>query len=234
MLISGIKKTTLLDYPWKVAAIIFTPWCNLRCKFCHNSEFVLPEKIKEIKDYIPEEVFFNFLKTKIGLIDWVVICGGEPTLQKDLLEFCKKIKDLWFLVKLDTNWRDPLLLENLIKNKLVDYIAMDIKGDFDDLNDLIWWDFKSNVGNYLKSVNTLLKWEIEYEFRTTLIKEYHTKDIFLEILKLIKGTKNYYLQNYKGWNTLDKDFKGKSFSSLELKEFKELSEKYGVPCKIRI
>jgi len=234
MLISGIKKTTLLDYPWKVATIIFTPWCNLRCKFCHNSEFVLPEKIKEIKDYIPEETFINFLKTKIGLLDGVVICGWEPTLQKDLELFCKKIKDLWFLIKLDTNWRNPELIQKLIKNKLVDYIAMDIKWDFNNLNDLIWWDFQNNVANYYKSIEILLKWEIDYEFRTTLIKSYHTYENFLEILKLIKWTNNYYIQNYKGWNTLDINFKGSSFSNSELKEFKSISDNYGVNCKIRI
>ena len=95
MLISWIQKTTLLDYPGKVSTIIFTPWCDLRCKYCHNSQFVLPELLKSFKTYIPEEVFLNFLNTKIWILDWVVICWGEPTLQKDLVEFCEKIKKLW-------------------------------------------------------------------------------------------------------------------------------------------
>jgi pyruvate formate lyase activating enzyme len=232
MLISWIQKTTLLDYPWKVATIIFTAWCNLRCQFCHNSEFVLPEKIKLIKDFIPEEIFFNFLKTKIWLLDWVVICWWEPTLQQDLIEFSKKIKSLWFLIKLDTNWRKPKMLKELLKNNLVDYIAMDIKDDFNSWQDLVW--INENIQNYLESIEIIKNSNIDYEFRTTLIKNYHTQEKFENILKYILWAKKYYLQNYKWWNTLNPYFNGKSFTFEELTYFKNIALKYIENTFIRI
>ncbi|MDD4151502.1 MAG: anaerobic ribonucleoside-triphosphate reductase activating protein [Candidatus Gracilibacteria bacterium] len=232
MLISGIKKTTLLDYPEKVACIIFTAGCNLRCLYCHNSDFVIPEKIKKITDFIPENIFFNFLKTKVGILDGVVICGGEPTIQKDLLEFCKKIKDLGFLVKLDTNGLNPDILEKLINANLVDYIAMDIKGDFDNLEDLLGVKFEKN--NFIKSIEIIKNSGIDYEFRSTLIKNYHDLSNFEKITKYISGAKKYVLQNYKGGNTLDKNFIGESFSEAEIKEFQNIAKKYIENSQIRI
>lgn len=232
MLISWIQKTTLLDYPWKVATLLFTAWCNLRCQFCHNSEFVLPEKIKLIKDFIPEEIFFNFLKTKIWILDGVVICWWEPTLQQNLIEFSKKIKDLWFLVKLDTNWRDPIKLKELLKNSLVDYIAMDLKDDFNSWQNLVW--INENIENYLESIEIIRNSKIDYEFRTTLIKNYHTLESFENILKYISWAKKYYLQNYKSWNTLNPNFNWKSFTYEELVDFKNIALKYVENTFIRI
>ncbi len=232
MLISWIKKTTLLDYPGKVACIIFTAWCNLRCGYCHNSEFVIPEKIKEIKDFIPEEVFFHFLEYKIWILDWVVICWGEPTVQKNLVEFCQKIKNMWFLVKLDTNWQNPDILKKLLKEKLLDYIAMDIKCDYKNWEDLLWVIFNKN--NYFQSIEIIKNSEIEYEFRTTLIKNYHNLADFGKVVKQIEWSKNYFLQNYTWWNTLKEDFNWKSFLFHELLKFKEISKKYVDKCEIRI
>lgn len=230
MLISGIKKTTLLDYPGKVSCIIFTAGCNLRCQYCHNSEFVLPEKIKLIKDFIPEEIFFNFLKTKIWLLDGVVICWGEPTLQKDLEPFCQKIKDMWFLVKLDTNWQNPDILKKLLEKNLLDYIAMDIKWDYDNLEDLIW---KYDKQKYFESIKLIKNSDIDGEFRTTLIKNYHSLDDFETVVKQISGAKKYFLQNYKWGNTLQEDFDGKSFLSWELIDFKNIALQYVEKCTIR-
>lgn len=230
MLISGIKKTTLLDYPGKVSCIIFTAGCNLRCQYCHNSEFVLPEKIKLIKDFIPEEIFFNFLKTKIWLLDGVVICWGEPTLQKDLEPFCQKIKDMWFLVKLDTNWQNPEILKKLLEKNLLDYIAMDIKWDYENLEDLIW---KYDKQKYFESIELIKNSGVDSEFRTTLIKNYHTLDDFEKVVKQITGAKKYFLQNYKWGNTLQEDFDGKSFLSWELIDFKNITLQYVEKCTIR-
>ena len=173
MLISWIQKTTLLDFPGKVACIIFTAWCNLRCKYCHNSNLVLPEKLKKIMEFIDEKIFFNFLKTKIWILDGVVICWWEPTIQKDLECFCQKIKDMWFLVKVDTNWQNPHILKTLLNKNVVDYIAMDIKWDFNNLENLVWISLEKNL--YQESVEIIKNQShIDYEFRTTLIKNYHT------------------------------------------------------------
>ncbi len=232
MLISWIKKTTLLDFPGKVACIIFTAGCNLRCSYCHNSDFVLPEKIKEIKDFIPEEIFFNFLRTKIWLLDGVVICWWEPTLQKDLEDFCQKIKDMWFLVKLDTNGQNPEILKNLIEKKLVDYIAMDIKWDYENLEDLLW--VKYDKEKYFESIEIIKNSQIDYEFRTTLIKNYHSLEDFENVVKQITGAKKYFLQNYKWWNTLLQNFDGRSFFEWELIDFKNIALKYVEKCNIRI
>lgn len=231
MLISWIQKTTLLDYPGKVATLLFTAWCNLRCKYCHNSEFVLPEKIKLIQDFIPEETFFRFLETKIWLLDGVVICWGEPTLQKNLKEFCKKIKNMWFLVKLDTNGQNPKILQELLSEELLDYIAMDIKWDYEHLEDLIW---KYDKQKYLESIEIIKNSSIDYEFRTTLIKNYHKQEDFENIVLQIAGAKKYFLQNYRSGNTLEKNFYWESFSSSELLEFQSIAKKYVEKCQIRI
>lgn len=259
MLISWIQKTTLLDFPGKVACIIFIAGCNLRCSYCHNSEFVLPEKIREIKDFIPEEIFFNFLKTKIWLLDGVVICWGEPTLQKDLESFCQRIKDLGFLVKLDTNGQNPEILQRLIDKKLLDYIAMDIKWDYENIEDLLWvWKWKSKFSEartvwaesefhseqnldfyfhkkpYLESIEIIKSSPVDYEFRTTLIKNYHSLEDFENVMKQISWAKKYFLQNYKWWNTLIKNFDGESFLEKELIDFKNIAVKYVEKCIIRI
>lgn len=231
MLISWIQKTTLLDYPGKVATLLFTAWCNLRCKYCHNSEFVLPEKIQLIQDFIPEETFFRFLETKIWLLDGVVICWGEPTLQKNLKEFCKKIKNMWFLVKLDTNGQNPKILQELLSEKLLDYIAMDIKWDYEHLEDLIW---KYDKQKYLESIEIIKNSSIDYEFRTTLIKNYHKQENFEKVVLQITWAKKYFLQNYRSGNTLEKNFYWESFSSSELLEFQSIAKKYVEKCQIRI
>lgn len=231
MLISWIQKTTLLDYPGKVATLLFTAWCNLRCKYCHNSEFVLPEKIQLIQDFIPEETFFRFLETKIWLLDGVVICWGEPTLQKNLKEFCKKIKNMWFLVKLDTNGQNPKILQELLSEKLLDYIAMDIKWDYENLEDLIW---KYDKQKYLESIEIIKNSSIDYEFRTTLIKHYHKQENFEKVVLQIMWAKKYFLQNYRSGNTLEKNFYWESFSSSELLEFQSIAKKYVEKCQIRI
>ncbi len=224
MIILALKKTTLLDYPDKIATIIFTAWCNLRCGFCHNKEFVLPEEIKKINDFIPEKIFFNFLKTKVGVLDWVVICWWEPTVHKDLYDFCKKIKDLWFLVKIDTNWQKPKVLQKLLDEKLIDYIAMDIKNSFIKYEQTTW--VKEDLEVYKKSIEIVKNSKIDYEFRTTLIKWMHTNEDVIEISKLINWAKKYFLQNFKWGSTLDEDFSGTSFSREELHDFEKVCKKY--------
>lgn len=225
MLISWINKFSLIDYPWQTSCIVFTPWCNFRCGFCHNSEFVLPEKLKEVnKNLIPEKAIFNFLEKRKWLLNWVSICGWEPTIHKDLPEFCKRIKEMWFIVKLDTNGQSPEMIRYLLDNKLVDYIAMDIKNEIWKFSESAWVEL--NEKPYLESIKLILDSNIDYEFRTTIIKGIHNKGIIENITKYIKWAKAYYLQNYKSWKTLDKNFKWESFTEIELEDFKKIWKKY--------
>ena len=126
MIIAGLQKLTLVDYPEKLACTVFLAGCNFRCPWCYNPELVLPEKIKN-NSQISKKGFFDFLKYRISLLDGVVICGGEPTLNNDLPIFCKEIKKMGYLIKLDTNGSNPEMIKNLIDEKLIDYIAMDVK-----------------------------------------------------------------------------------------------------------
>ncbi len=193
MQISWINKFSLIDFPWEISCIVFTPWCNFRCGFCHNSEFVLPEKLKSVyKKLIPQEAIFNFLKERSGKITGVSICWWEPTLQKDLKDFCSELKKLWLKVKLDTNGRDPKIIQDLIDEKLVDYIAMDIKHEAWKINLISW--IKENEEPYLKSIDTILNSSIDYEFRTTVVNGIHSKETIKNISKILSGAKKYYLQ----------------------------------------
>lgn len=232
MQISWIKKTTLLDYPWKVACLIFTPWCNFRCPFCYNPEFVLPEKLNQtLKDLISEEAFFNFLKERGDFLDWVVICWWEPTLQHDLYDFCKKIKEKKLLLKLDTNGQNPIILKKLINDWLLDFVSMDIKHSFEHYSQLCWIDV--DLTPYKESIKILINSKIDYEFRTTVIKWYHKAQDIESIWNSIKWAKKYCLQNFIWWNTLDPNFNWKSFTHEELTELKDILSKYVNKCEIR-
>jgi pyruvate formate lyase activating enzyme len=185
MLLSGIKKSTLLDYPGKVATIVFTMGCNMRCGYCHNSEFVLPEKIQQIcHDCISEEVFFRFLKTRTGFLDGVVICGGEPTIHSDLPNFCRKIKEAGFLVKLDTNGSNPDILEWLMKENLLDYVAMDIKYPLEQYRIVSGVEVDTNL--FKRSIEIIKSRLPDYEFRTTVIKGIHSEEDMQKIGETIQ------------------------------------------------
>lgn len=233
MQISWVNKFSLIDFPWEISCIIFTPGCNFRCGFCHNSEFVLPEKLEKVyKNLIPENAFLNFLENRKWKLSWVSICWWEPTLQKDLFDFCKKIKEMWFLVKLDTNWRDPEILKKLIDSNLIDYIAMDIKDEIWKFSEISWVQIDETP--YLESIKILLESNINYEFRTTVIKWIHTEKSIENIAKYIAWAKSYFLQNYKSGNSLDPNFDWKSFTYKELLEFMNIWVEYTWNCKIRI
>ena len=233
MLISWITKFSLIDFPGKVSCIIFTPWCNFRCDFCHNPEFVLPELLKHnLKSLIFEKAFFSFLEKRKWLLEGVSICGWEPTLQKDLYEFCKKVKNMWFLVKLDTNGRDPEILQKLLDHNLLDYVAMDMKNPFWKLSEISW--VEESEDPYKQSVKILLDSNIDYEFRTTVIKWIHTEEDIENIAKNIRWAQNYFFQNYRPGNTLKKDFHWKSFQLEELEQFRKVWEKYIKNIWIRI
>ena len=208
MNIAGVQKVTLLDYPGKVACEIFTQGCNFECPFCQNSSLI---PITNTGEFSEEEIF-EYLNLRKNILDGVVITGGEPTVQKDLKGFIKKIKDLGLLVKLDTNGGNPKVLQELIDEKLVDYVAMDIKNIFNKYN--ITAGKKINLDNIKKSIEILKASKIDYEFRTTIIKEMHSLDDIISICKLV-GDAKYYLQNFEdSENVIDHSLHG--FSREEL------------------
>lgn len=192
MAIVGIDKLSLLDYEDKVSVVLFSKACNMRCPFCHNGEAVLGAS----KD---DEIDFNeildFLKTRTGLVDAVVFTGGEPTLEPDLKVKIKAVRDLGFLIKLDTNGTNPEIVESLLDEGLVDYVAMDIKNS-PSLYKETCGASNIKLENIKKSIAIIMAKAPDYEFRTTLVKEFHERMDYASFLNLIKGTKRVFLQKF--------------------------------------
>lgn len=192
MNIKGLQKTTLLDYPGKVACTVFTGGCNLRCPFCHNASIaVRPEDVSGIS----EEDFFSFLSRRRGILDGVCITGGEPLIQGDIIPFIRKIHSLGFSVKLDTNGTMPKKLSEIISDGAVDYIAMDIKNTFSKYSASVGIDIDCN--SIAQSISLIMSSGIQYEFRTTVVKELHTPEDISKIAEYISGAEKYYLQVFK-------------------------------------
>jgi len=221
MKILGVQKQSLIEYPGRVSAVLFLGRCNFRCVFCHVPHLVLPEKIENQKEISQKEIF-SFLKERKNFLEAIAITGGEPTINKDLPDFIEKIKKLGYLVELETNGTNPKMLEELIGKKLVDYLAMDIKHRLDNFK-----KYKEITGEILtkkmfenikKSIKILLSGKTDYEFRTTIIKEFHKKEDILEICKEIQGAKIYYLQNYQKNDTIS----GKTFTSFDEEEIEKI------------
>ena len=231
MEIGGLQKTTLIDFPGRLAATVFLLNCNFRCPFCYSSELVLPERIKS-QPRILEEEFFSFLKGKKGLLEGVVVCGGEPTCSKDLPEFLSKIKKLGFLIKLDTNGSNPKILKRLIDEKLVDYVAMDIKAPREKYEKVI--GVKVNIKDIEESVKLLKEGKVDYEFRTTVVPSLHSKEDILEIAKWLSPAKNYYLQNFRPEKTINPDFERiKPYPREFLLEIEKEASPYFDNCQVR-
>jgi len=183
---------TLLDFPGHVACTVFLGGCDFRCQFCHNYELV--EGVMPAA--MTEEEFFGFLDKRHGLLDGVAITGGEPCLRPDLPEFIKKINDAGYPVKLDTNGNHPDVLKKLLDKKLVAYVAMDIKNSPKKYAWTIGPDETFDLANVEESISLLLNSDIDYEFRTTVISQYHDENDFKEIGEWIRGAKNYFLQGF--------------------------------------
>lgn len=187
----GIQKLTLLDYPGHTACTVFTGGCNFRCLFCHNASLVVHPGT-ELK--ISGEEIFDFLSNRKGLLDGVCISGGEPTLQGGLRDFARRIKDMGFLVKLDTNGSRPNVLEDMIGSGLVDYVAMDIKTSPERYEAVTGGC--SNILDIYESVSLLMESGIDYEFRTTCVHELHKEKDFRSIGEMISGARAYFLQKF--------------------------------------
>lgn len=193
MLISGLQKLTLLDYPGKVACTVFTGGCNFRCPFCHNAPLVLPERLAHDTD---EEQVLAFLKKRQGTLDGVAITGGEPLLHKDIAQFLEKVKALGYSIKLDTNGSFPERLIEIVSAGLVDRVAMDIKNS-PELYAKTTGCETLDMAKIDRSREFLLSGAVDYEFRTTVVKGLHTEESLLSAAKWISGAKEYYLQQFK-------------------------------------
>ncbi len=193
MQIHGFNKLTLLDYPGHLGAMVFLGGCNMRCPFCQNASLVLNPSSLPV---IPEDEIFSLLKRRKNILEGVCISGGEPTIYDELPDFIKRIKDMGYLVKLDTNGTNPSMLTNLIEHKLIDYVAMDIKNSKSNYA-LTSGKPAVELGKIEESVAYLISSPLSYEFRTTVIKELHSEEDFHSIGKWIFGAKSYYLQAFK-------------------------------------
>lgn len=219
MRISGIQPFTLLDYPEKTACVVFTAGCDLRCGYCHNPEFVLPEEIKKLKGaFLSEEAVYRFLETRRGLLDGVVVSGGEPTLAGGLDRLLHSIKEKGFLVKLDTNGNRPDVLQQLFEKNLIDYVAMDVKTALPAYRSLVGAGVVPK--HIVASMCHIRTSGVAYEFRTTLIQEVHTDTILSEMCSLFDPVDTLYLQPFRHGHVLDIKFHG--FHAFSLDEMRRI------------
>ncbi|MBR9690607.1 anaerobic ribonucleoside-triphosphate reductase activating protein [Candidatus Woesearchaeota archaeon] len=227
--IKGFMKTSLLDYPGKIASVVFLPKCNFHCGFCHNKELVLDDT-----RLVPFEIdtILDFLKSKKKWVDGVVITGGEPTLHKGIGDFCKAVKKLGFAVKLDTNGTNPKMLKQLIDEKLVDYVAMDIKTSKEKYEKAA--SVKVNIKIIEESMRILKCSDVEYEFRTTVLPGIVDEKDMEKIGKWIKGAKRFYIQQFVPIKTLNDSFmKVEPYSHSVLHSMCQTARKYVDECGVR-
>ena len=221
MKIGGLQKVSLIDYPGEISSIIFLQGCNFKCPYCHNPELV---DSKLFGPCLPEKDVLEFLKTRIGKIDAVTITGGEPTIQNDLIPFIKRIKKIGFAVKLDTNGSEPEVIKKLLSEKLLDFIAMDIKAPLAKYEKIARVPLKTD--SIRKSIKIILQANIPHEFRTTVVQSLIAENDILKIAKLISGARRYTLQKFVPTKTLDKKYlKVKQFSVDELERIRKRLEK---------
>lgn len=230
MKIYGFQKTTLLDYPGKVACTVFLGGCNFRCPFCHNSALVFSSSFPEAVD---EDEFFNYIKKRRGILDGVCVTGGEPLISAETLDFLRRIKDAGLSVKLDTNGSFPDRLETAVNEKLVDYVAMDIKNSRKNYGKAVGIE-NYNTASVERSVSFLLKKQIPFEFRTTAVKGIHETLDFIDIAAWIQGAAKYYLQSFvRSDGILDGNAPLSSFTRQEMEEFAEIAERTVETVEIR-
>ncbi len=236
MKIYGFQKTTLLDYPEHVAATVFTGGCNFRCPYCQNAGLVLCGGEESLREIPPEEVFAH-LRKRQGVLDGVCITGGEPTLQPGLEEFIRKVRDLGFLVKLDSNGYRPEVLRSLLEQGLLDYAAMDVKASRDNYARAVGLEQRMNrekgfekegfcLEHIEESIALLKAGTIPYEFRTTAVKGLHTVGEFDEIGAWLAGSRAYFIQNYRESGEILNGTGLSEFSAEELCEMQSLARRY--------
>ena len=229
MRIGGFQKISLIDYPEHLSSIIWTPTCNFRCPFCYNKDLVLGNV-----GLFSEDEVLQTLKERQGKIEAVVITGGEPTLQKDLKDFIKKIKALNYLVKLDTNGTNPDILETLLNEKLLDYVAMDIKAPKDKYQTLTGVN-KSHLKDVESSIEIIKNLAPDYEFRTTIVPGLLNKDDILSIAQWLSGSRRYILQQFTiPGELIDKNLvKSRPYPREFFDDLKSVIKDYFMSCEIR-
>ena len=230
MIIKGFQKTTLLDFPGKVAATVFTAGCNFRCPFCHNASLVTH---LDDSPTIAEEEVLSYLARRKGILDGVCITGGEPLLQPDLDRFCRKVKDLGLLVKLDTNGALPHKLRALIDAGLVDYVAMDIKNGEEQYLQTAGITNESLLARVKESISLIMASGVSYEFRTTVVKGLHTKESLLSAFAMIKDAERYFLQGFVDSGALINEDGLSAFSKAEMQEFVTLAKDFVKEVSLR-
>ncbi len=225
----GFEKCTLMDFPGKVACMVYTIGCPFRCPYCHNPELVDETVVTRFS----EKIILDFLNERKNMLDGVVITGGEPTMHGEkLISFMKKVKRLGFLLKLDTNGVNPQFLQEVIEKQLVDYIAMDIKSPFKKYSQIVARPV--NLNELRKSIEIILKSEVPYEFRTTVVKEMLSIEDFEEIGKEINGAKAYYLQKFIPTKILNSQFLKKvTYSDEEFDVIQNNMKQYVAYCGVR-
>jgi len=238
MKIGGIQKFSLLDYPGKISAIVFTQGCNFRCRFCYNPMLVAPVSAsaqgKEVRSRFTDgSELFDFLESRKGKIEAVVITGGEPTLQPDLPTFAARVKQLGFLVKLDTNGTNPEMIAGMIKDKTVDYIAMDVKAPEEKYDSAA--GVKTDLEKIKKSVKIIMDSGLPYEFRTTVAPGLVMPEDIAGIGKLIGGAEKWFLQKFRPEADLvDPEMrKAVPFSDAEMEEMRQVGTRFVKKCETR-
>lgn len=232
MIFGGIQKTSLIDYPGKVSCVLFTSGCNFSCPYCHNPE--LAQNRMDLLSPMKEDHVLDFLKSRQGLLEGVVITGGEPTLHNDLDGFCKKVKEMGYPIKLDTNGSRPEALRRLLNDSLVDYIAMDVKTEPCAYNPIIHpTDLSENLA---ACIETILSSGLSHEFRTTCLTPFVGAGIVARIAENIEGADLYVLQPFKNGRVLDPDFineKTSPCSEEDLANFQSIAAPFVKRCVVR-
>ena len=231
MLLGGLQKTSLIDYPGKVSCVLFLSGCNFQCPFCHNPDLVKNNVCPSLLD---EKAFYAFLARRRGFLDGVVISGGEPTLQQDLVSLLEKIKKMGYPIKLDTNGSRPRVIKRLIDERIVDYVAMDIKTDPFHYYPSITKN--SNPRPILSSIEIIMESIVAYEFRTTCAKPLVDPGVIEKIAKTIKGARLYALQHFRSGRILDPEFFRKNeaaYTEDELMHLGTIAEQWVKACILR-
>ena len=230
MIIGGFQRFSLIDFPGKICAIVFTQGCNFRCPYCHNPELVGTERPSV--DTVSDQEVLSFLERRKGKLDAVTITGGEPLMQPDLQDFLSRVRALGYLIKLDTNGSLPHRLEDIIQSKSVDYLAMDIKATQEKYRSFI--RRKIDISKILESITLIKDSGLDHEFRTTLVKPLFEREDFLEIGRLAQNCKLYALQRFVPSKTLDEEFQNRqTYSDEELDGFKGIMETFAQKCIVR-